>query len=46
MVQPWDNRAELKFDISLLSTDRSKVDPLRDSYPEERHFYGQPFVTH
>ena len=38
--------AELKFDISLLPTDRLKVDPLRYSYPEEWHFYWQPFVTH
>ena len=46
MVQPWEDAACLKFDISELPVDKKKVDPLEDSYPEEWHFEGVPFVTH
>lgn len=46
MVQPWDPAAKLKFDISDLPLDKTKVDPLVHSYPEEWHFNGKPFVSH
>ena len=46
MLQPWEENAELKFDISELPKNRNEVDPIRDSYPEEWHLNGEPFVTH
>jgi hypothetical protein len=46
MKQPWANDAILKFDISELPLDRTLIDPLNHSYPEEWHWNGKPFLTH
>jgi len=46
MVQPWDEKSKLKFDISYLPADKKLIDPLEHSYPEEWHYKGIPFVTH
>ena len=46
MVQPWEDRAKLKFDISYLPDDKKDIDPLLHVYPEEWWYKGNPFLSH